>query len=135
MFHCTPIELPAAASSFTLETVLSGLHYYRCHNYIELVALVNILPEILSHNSKVFIVLCLLQCESNHLSLCCGHSLGLLTVYLSINLSQFEMSGSNVVALHCIAQSNNDNNDCYRTILKFFPMISIPQSIPQLVGL
>ena len=48
-----PLETQEAARQFTLEYILSGIHYFRCHDYLELVALVNILPEFLKEHSKV----------------------------------------------------------------------------------
>ena len=41
------------ARQFTLEKVLAGIHYFRCHDYLELVALVNLLPEFLTQHPKV----------------------------------------------------------------------------------
>jgi len=41
------IELP------TLDSVLSRIHYYRIHDYIEQMALFNMLPTILKQNPKV----------------------------------------------------------------------------------
>ena len=45
--------MPQAASVLTVERVLSGIHYFRCHDYLELVALVNILPEFVAEHPKV----------------------------------------------------------------------------------
>ncbi len=45
--------LEAGLGGFTMKGVLSGIHYYRCHDYIELVALVNLLPDIVSQHPKV----------------------------------------------------------------------------------
>ena len=48
------VELLAVADGYTLEVVLSNIHYYRCHNHIQLIALSNILHQtITSINSKV----------------------------------------------------------------------------------
>jgi len=47
------LEMRAAASQFTLEKALEGIHYFRCHDYLELVALVNLLPEFLTQHPKV----------------------------------------------------------------------------------
>ena len=41
------------AEEFTLEKILAGIHYFRCHDYIEVVALVNILPQFMSQHPKV----------------------------------------------------------------------------------
>nr|XP_054747984.1 DNA repair protein RAD51 homolog 3-like [Lytechinus pictus] len=41
---------------FTTEKILSGIHYFRCHNHVELIALVNLLPEFLSKNPKVKLI-------------------------------------------------------------------------------
>ncbi|XP_064391836.1 DNA repair protein RAD51 homolog 3-like isoform X2 [Halichondria panicea] len=49
-------DMEAGLSGFTLEGVLSGIHYYRCHDYIELVALVNLLPDIINQHPKVKMV-------------------------------------------------------------------------------
>lgn len=46
-------EMMKVVKDFTLESVLKGIHYFRCHDYIELVALVNILPQFLSQHRKV----------------------------------------------------------------------------------
>ena len=49
-FHIGMLE---CADQFTLEAVLTGMHYFRCHDYLELVALVNILPDFISKHPKV----------------------------------------------------------------------------------
>lgn len=59
--HCTRIaaqnsEEQAALSSFTLEKILSGIHVFRCHDYVELLALVNLLPDFLREHSKVRLI-------------------------------------------------------------------------------
>jgi RAD51-like protein 2 len=48
-------ELRKCAENFTLEKVLAGMHYFRCHDYVELVALVNILPQFVSQHPKVIL--------------------------------------------------------------------------------
>ena len=48
-----PLEMQQAGSGLTVERVLSGIHYFRCHDYLELVALVNILPEFIAQHPKV----------------------------------------------------------------------------------
>ena len=50
-----PTEEQEALSSFTLEQILSGIHVFRCHDYIELLALVNLLPDFVRENNKVMI--------------------------------------------------------------------------------
>ena len=50
---CFYTEEQAALSSFTLEKILSGIHVFRCHDYVELLALVNLLPDFLREHSKV----------------------------------------------------------------------------------
>lgn len=47
------IELRKCGDDFTLEKILAGIHYFRCHDYIELVSLVNILPQFISEHAKV----------------------------------------------------------------------------------
>lgn len=37
----------------TVESVLSGVHYYRCHDYVELLATVHLLPEFIKQHPKV----------------------------------------------------------------------------------
>ena len=60
MSHCMHVfsldifpELWGYAEGFTMEKVLAGIHYFRCHDYVELVALVNILPQFISQHPKV----------------------------------------------------------------------------------
>ena len=47
------IGMLESSNQFTLESILAGMHYFRCHDYVELVALVNLLPEFVSSHSKV----------------------------------------------------------------------------------
>jgi len=42
-----------ALDKFTVDSILSRMHYYRCHDYTELVALGNLLPDIISQHPKV----------------------------------------------------------------------------------
>ena len=42
-----------SSSQFTLEAILAGMHYYRCHDYLELVALINLLPDFIATHTKV----------------------------------------------------------------------------------
>jgi len=44
----------------SVEDVLAGLHYFRCHDHMELVALAKTLPQFLQSHPEVF----------SHLSLC-----------------------------------------------------------------
>ena len=37
----------------TVESILSNVHYYRCHDYIELLATVHLLPEFIKQHPKV----------------------------------------------------------------------------------
>lgn len=39
------LDLKEEASQYTLETILKRIHYYRCHSYIQLIALSNILHQ------------------------------------------------------------------------------------------
>ncbi len=45
--------MESGLSELTVEKVLSRIHYYRCHDYIELVALVNLLPDVVRLHPKV----------------------------------------------------------------------------------
>ncbi|NXF87064.1 RA51C protein, partial [Eubucco bourcierii] len=45
-----------AVESFSLESVLSHIYYFRCHDYIELLAQVYLLPDFLSEHSKVRVI-------------------------------------------------------------------------------
>ncbi|XP_076367605.1 DNA repair protein RAD51 homolog 3-like [Tachypleus tridentatus] len=40
-----------------IEDILKGIHYYRCQDYVELLAIVNILPDFLERHSKVRLVI------------------------------------------------------------------------------
>ncbi|XP_073091472.1 DNA repair protein RAD51 homolog 3 isoform X2 [Manis javanica] len=46
-------EHPKALEDFSLENILSHIYYFRCHDYIELLAQVYLLPDFLSEHSKV----------------------------------------------------------------------------------
>lgn len=39
--------------TFSLESILSHIYYFRCRDYIELLAQVYLLPDFLSEHSKV----------------------------------------------------------------------------------
>ncbi|XP_061188835.1 uncharacterized protein LOC133197011 [Saccostrea echinata] len=41
----------------TVDSVLSRVHYYRCHDYVELLATVHLLPEFIKQHPKVRVVL------------------------------------------------------------------------------
>ncbi|CAM9193877.1 unnamed protein product [Lampetra fluviatilis] len=49
-------EALEAASSFTLEAVLSSIHCFRCHNHTELTALAHLLPDFLQRHPGVRLV-------------------------------------------------------------------------------
>ena len=53
------IEMKQAASQYTVEKVLSSIHHYRCHNYIELIAVVNILPEFVQQQNNQASYMCI----------------------------------------------------------------------------
>ncbi|XP_022086400.1 DNA repair protein RAD51 homolog 3-like isoform X2 [Acanthaster planci] len=60
--HCRQIvdtndtEQQTVLADFSVEKLLSGIHFFRCHDYTELLALVNLLPEILEKHKKVKLV-------------------------------------------------------------------------------
>ena len=56
------LVMQETARLFTLEKVLAGIHYFRCHDYLELVALVNLLPEFLTQHPKVCTGVCVCGC-------------------------------------------------------------------------
>ena len=39
--------------TLTLESILSGIHYFRCHDYIELIAVIHTLPKFLADHKNV----------------------------------------------------------------------------------
>ncbi|XP_048375306.1 DNA repair protein RAD51 homolog 3 isoform X2 [Sphaerodactylus townsendi] len=43
----------AALEAFTLENILSHIYYFRCHDYVELLAQIYLLPDFLAEHSKV----------------------------------------------------------------------------------
>ncbi|XP_059188641.1 DNA repair protein RAD51 homolog 3 [Centropristis striata] len=55
--HCSLLveddEQQAAMATFTLETILSNLFLVRCHDYVELLAELHLLPDFLSDHPKV----------------------------------------------------------------------------------
>ncbi|XP_060613027.2 DNA repair protein RAD51 homolog 3 isoform X1 [Anolis sagrei] len=47
---------PPALETFSLENILSHIYYFRCHDYVELLAQVYLLPDFLSEHPKVRLV-------------------------------------------------------------------------------
>jgi len=45
------------AKRFTLESVLSRIHYYRVHDYVEQIALINLLPSVLREKPEVKLII------------------------------------------------------------------------------
>lgn len=45
-----------ALETFSVENILSHIYYFRCRDYIELLAQVYLLPEFLSEHSKVGVI-------------------------------------------------------------------------------
>ena len=41
------------ASRYTLETILSRIHYFRCYSHIQLIALINTLHQFIAKHSQV----------------------------------------------------------------------------------
>ena len=56
--HLSMLRNSDAAHSRGLEEILSGIHYFRAHDHMELVALVKTLPQFLATHQKVKIVIC-----------------------------------------------------------------------------
>ncbi|XP_013773850.1 DNA repair protein RAD51 homolog 3-like [Limulus polyphemus] len=50
-------EEKARRKNLILEDILKGIHYYRCQDYVELLAVVNILSDFLEQHSKVRLVI------------------------------------------------------------------------------
>lgn len=48
-------EEQQTANNMTVESVLSRIHYYRVHDYVEQIALVNILPQLLQQHAPVIL--------------------------------------------------------------------------------
>ena len=48
----------ADIGSFTMETILAGIHYFRCHNHTELLATVHLLTSFVQKHPKVSRLLC-----------------------------------------------------------------------------
>lgn len=53
MTHDRSAEEQAAARSIDANAILSHIHYYRVHDYVEQIALVNVLPALLDTNPQV----------------------------------------------------------------------------------
>ena len=58
--HCKDItqaernqEQVQTMRTYTAESILDGFHYFRCHDYVELVACVNLLPDFIEKHPKV----------------------------------------------------------------------------------
>lgn len=50
MCVCTGIE---EMKDYNLEKILSGIHYFRCHDHIELLATLHVLSNFLQQHPKV----------------------------------------------------------------------------------
>ncbi|KAK4315078.1 hypothetical protein Pmani_013672 [Petrolisthes manimaculis] len=44
------------AATFTVESILKGIHYFRCHNYIEVLAVIRHLPTLLQSHPNIRLV-------------------------------------------------------------------------------
>jgi RAD51-like protein 2 len=44
------------ASAVTLESVLKNIHYYRVHDYVEQIALINVLPSVLQDHLRTKLI-------------------------------------------------------------------------------
>lgn len=44
-----------AVEAFSVDNILNGIHVYRCHDYIQLIALSHLLPDYLAENNKVYL--------------------------------------------------------------------------------
>lgn len=62
--HCQQIcqmeadeDISNSMKVFTVESVLSHVHYYRCHDYVELLATVHLLPDFIKDHPKVKLVI------------------------------------------------------------------------------
>jgi len=52
----TDPALRKTCQQFTVESVLNGIHVYRCHNYLQVVALSYLLPQVLQQNKKIKLI-------------------------------------------------------------------------------
>ncbi len=48
-----PEEEKLVAEKLTVEAILSHIHYYRVHDYVEQIALINVMPTILQQHPQV----------------------------------------------------------------------------------
>lgn len=48
-----PADQLERLNTFNVESILDGIHYFRCHDYVELLALVQILPDFIVEHSQV----------------------------------------------------------------------------------
>lgn len=53
VYGVLPVIFSTVEGDLTVESVLSGVHYYRCHDYVELLATVHLLPEFIKQHPKV----------------------------------------------------------------------------------
>ncbi|KAK2153301.1 hypothetical protein LSH36_301g02079 [Paralvinella palmiformis] len=51
-----PADQLERLNTFNVESILDGIHYFRCHDYVELLALVQILPDFIVEHSQVSLV-------------------------------------------------------------------------------
>ena len=56
------LEMKQTASNYTIESILSSIHCYRCHNHIELIAIVNILSDFIKQHNQVITFFKLTYC-------------------------------------------------------------------------
>ena len=47
------LDMSSSAKQFTMEHVLRSIHYHRCYGYLELVAIINTLPDFITKHNKV----------------------------------------------------------------------------------
>lgn len=64
ILHCQNILMPQSAISpdelmlaFNIEKVLSHIHYFRCHDYVQLIALVHTLDDFIRKHNKVKLII------------------------------------------------------------------------------
>ncbi|XP_068934264.1 DNA repair protein RAD51 homolog 3 isoform X3 [Petaurus breviceps papuanus] len=55
--HLEEEEYQKALENFSLESILSHIYYFRCHNYMELLAQVHLLPDFILEHSKVQLII------------------------------------------------------------------------------
>nr|8GJ8_A Chain A, RAD51C [Alvinella pompejana] len=61
--HCQHIasiennaEQADSMQSLTMESILEGIHYFRCHDYVQLLALVHTLPDFLKQHPQICLI-------------------------------------------------------------------------------